>query len=173
MPPVPARAVPVKDGQFKLGQPTGRPLVSGHCARTAGPVGRTHQPRPAGVDTNGAGPDAPPVHAGAGRDPDAGPDCTSTRAPDSVVPGHAQTGSPRTRFMSRATPSRHFTPSGPGPALKTPQNLLSLRKMCGSCARGRLFVQPSPMSWGPFVLFEASLCGWSKADCRPSFAMCG
>ena len=66
-PPVPARAVPAKDGQFKLGQPTGCPMVSGHCARMAGPAGRTHQPRLAGVDPNGAGPDAPPAPTGAGR----------------------------------------------------------------------------------------------------------
>ena len=35
------------------------------------------------------------------------------------------------------------------------------------------FVQPSPMPWGPFVPFEASLCGWPKADCRPSFVVFG
>ena len=33
------------------------------------------------------------------------------------------------------------------------------------------FVQPSPMPWGPIVPFEASLCGWPKADCRPSFVV--
>ena len=35
------------------------------------------------------------------------------------------------------------------------------------------FVQPSPMPWGPIVPFEASLCGWPKADCRPSFVVFG
>ena len=29
------------------------------------------------------------------------------------------------------------------------------------------------MPWGPIVPFEASLCGWPKADCRPSFVVFG